>query len=248
MNDLLPVNNRIPLSDGGRPLVVGSIATPAALAAIRPGELGNSCDLLEIRLDGLIAAGEIPSPPAWAHLSDHPLLFTARRSEEGGLIDWGAEQRMKALQAALPDAACIDIEAASIDVMGAVLAIAKETGTPWIASFHDFSGMPDERTLRAALDRAILAGASVFKWAASLHCPADLARMAEFQNHDHGIPVASMGMGPLATVSRLLCAQYGSVLNYGYLGEKPTAPGQWNAADLSRAIAGLPRVAVPLSR
>jgi 3-dehydroquinate dehydratase len=29
------------------------------------------------------------------------------------------------------------------------------------------------------------------------------------------------------------------VLNYGYLGETPTAPGQWDAAFLKQAIARL---------
>jgi 3-dehydroquinate dehydratase I len=53
-----------------------------------------------------------------------------------------------------------------------------------------------------------------------------------------------VGMGPLAAVSRLLCAQCGSVLNYGYLGETPTAPGQWDAASLKAAIGRL----VPLRR
>jgi 3-dehydroquinate dehydratase-1 len=49
-------------------------------------------------------------------------------------------------------------------------------------------------------------------------------------------------MGPLAVVSRLLCAQCGSVLNYGYLGDEPTAPGQWDAGSLKRAMARLPRI------
>jgi 3-dehydroquinate dehydratase-1 len=48
-----------------------------------------------------------------------------------------------------------------------------------------------------------------------------------------------MGMGPLAPVSRLLCAQCGSVLNYGFLGETATAPGQWDSALLKTAIARL---------
>jgi 3-dehydroquinate dehydratase len=48
-----------------------------------------------------------------------------------------------------------------------------------------------------------------------------------------------MGMGPLAPVSRLLCAQSGSLLNYGYLGTTATAPGQWDAALLRQAIARL---------
>jgi 3-dehydroquinate dehydratase-1 len=48
-----------------------------------------------------------------------------------------------------------------------------------------------------------------------------------------------MGMGVLAPVSRLLCAQCGSVLNYGFLGETPTAPGQWDSALLKQAISRL---------
>ena len=81
--------------------------------------------------------------------------------------------------------------------------------------------------------------ASAFKAAAMLHSPADVSELAAFQLADHGLPVSTMGMGPLAPVSRLLCAQCGSVLNYGYLGSSPTAPGQWDAAFLKQAIARL---------
>ena len=93
--------------------------------------------------------------------------------------------------------------------------------------------------LEDAAKRAKDAGAAAFKAAAKLHSPADIARLADFQLADHGILVATMGMGPLAPVSRLLCAQCGSVLNYGFLGETPTAPGQWDAASLKQAIARL---------
>ena len=90
--------------------------------------------------------------------------------------------------------------------------------------------------LAAAAAKALDAGAAAFKAAARLHGPGDLARLAEFQLRDHGLPVATMGMGPLAPVSRLLCAQCGSVLNYGFLGSRPTAPGQWDAATLRHAV------------
>ena len=115
----------------------------------------------------------------------------------------------------------------------------RSRGIPWIASFHDFEKLPDNAVLEDAARRAMDAGAAVFKVAAMLHAPADMARLADFQLADHGIPVATMGMGPLAPVSRLLCAQCGSVLNYGYLGKTPTAPGQWDAAFLKQAIARL---------
>jgi 3-dehydroquinate dehydratase-1 len=44
-----------------------------------------------------------------------------------------------------------------------------------------------------------------------------------------------MGMGALGRVSRLLLAQLGSVLNYGYL-DQATVPGQWPAARLRELI------------
>jgi 3-dehydroquinate dehydratase-1 len=83
-----------------------------------------------------------------------------------------------------------------------------------------------------------------FKVAARICSPTDVARLADFQLEDHGILVSSMGMGPLAPVSRLLCAQCGSVLNYGYLGETATAPGQWDAAILRAAVARLATVKI----
>jgi 3-dehydroquinate dehydratase len=43
-------------------------------------------------------------------------------------------------------------------------------------------------------------------------------------------------MGALAPESRVRCAHAGSVLNYGYIGQAPTAPGQWTAAALREAI------------
>jgi 3-dehydroquinate dehydratase len=48
-----------------------------------------------------------------------------------------------------------------------------------------------------------------------------------------------MGMGVLAPVSRLLCAQSGSVLNYGFIGQTATAPGQWDSLRLKQSIASL---------
>ncbi|CAJ0600679.1 unnamed protein product [Cylicocyclus nassatus] len=52
-------------------------------------------------------------------------------------------------------------------------------------------------------------------------------------------PMAVMGMGPLGAASRLLYAQHGSKLVYGYLGETPTAPGQWSAELCLNALVSL---------
>ncbi len=51
--------------DPAAPAVVGSFGSPAALAAARPDDLRGACDLAEIRLDVLAAAG-VTGAGAWA--------------------------------------------------------------------------------------------------------------------------------------------------------------------------------------
>ena len=232
-----------PMSDaemtlnGARVLVVGSLGGSVALAQVCPSEVRHSCDMVEIRLD-LLDAADVAARP-WLRLAGVRLLFTARRHEEGGAGRLTAVERMDLLRLALDDAAIVDIEVASIGEMAPLLGELKARDIPWVASWHDFDRLPETEVMADAARRARDAGAAVFKAAARLHGPSDLARLAEFQLADHGIPTATMGMGPLATVSRLLCAQCGSVLNYGYLGETATAPGQWPAGALKEAIARL---------
>lgn len=175
----------------------------------------------------------------WAHLAGIPLLFTARDAAEGGAGDLNAAAREALLREVLDEAACIDIEVASIGSMAGLIDELGRRKLPWIASFHDFEKLPENAVLEERLARAKSAGAAVFKVAAKLHSPSDVARLAEFQLADHGIAVSSMGMGVLAPVSRLLCAQLGSVLNYGYIGQTSTAPGQWDSLRLKQAIASL---------
>ena len=217
----------------GRALTVGSIGGPEDLADCDAERAGRSCAVVEIRLDLLLDENGRVDPGSWSHLRGLPLLFTARRREEGGALDLDGGQRGELLRMALGDAAMVDIEVASIGCMQTLISGLE---VPWIASFHDFERLPETAVLEQAAQRARAAGAAAFKAAARVHTPADLARLAEFQLADHGLPVATMGMGPLAPVSRLLCAQCGSVLNYGFLGRNPTAPGQWDAAFLQEAI------------
>ena len=223
----------------GWPKVVGSFGKREDLRAADASGVRACCDIAEIRLDLIMTgtSGEEPAP--WRHLQDLPLLFTARRQDQGGARTLSAKQRLALLEPTLEQAAWIDLEVASIGEMGGLLQELAKLKIPWFASFHDFNQLPDRAVLEDAARQALDAGASVFKAAAMLHQPADLARLAEFQLADHGLPVATMGMGPLAAVSRLLCAQCGSALNYGYLGKTATAPGQWDAALLKQTLARL---------
>lgn len=222
-----------------RPNIVGSFGRAATIPATSAAAAAAAADLLEIRLDLMVAEGITPDRGMWSHLLDMPLLFTARRKEEGSPIELSHANREKLVRLAIEDAALIDIEVASINEMSAIIEEMAHLGLPWVASYHDFGKLPSNAALETATALARDAGAAVFKAAARMNSAADVARLAEFQAAAHGLPVATMGMGPLAPVSRLLCAQYGSVLNYGFIGEVPTAPGQWSAAFLKEAVSKL---------
>jgi 3-dehydroquinate dehydratase-1 len=219
-----------------QPLVVGSFGNVESLAATTYQQALAACDLLEIRLDLL----EDPEARPWAHLTGIPMLFTARRGDEGGKGDLSAARRSELLAAVLDEASLIDVELHSAGEMSDVLAEATRRGVPWVASWHDFLGNGDARLrIRKMAEQATQAGAACFKAAIRLHGVQDLCWMQQtmVQRAElKSLPIALMGMGALAPVSRLLCAQYGSVLNYGFIGDAPTAPGQWSAGLLKEAV------------
>ena len=221
------------------PVVVGSFGDAASLAEASPATLSGQCDIAEVRLDLLHAEARDDGSSLWRHLLPFQLLFTARCHAEGSPFDLDAETRIGLLRAAAADACLIDIEAASVTEMSPLIGELREAGIPWIASFHDFGKLPSRQTMlgRAAIAKG--AGASGFKVAARLHAIDDLAALVRFQKEGCGLPLSTMGMGALAPVSRLACAQAGSLLNYGFIGGTATAPGQWSAARLREGIRSL---------
>ncbi len=218
------------------PSVVGSFGDYDSLLTASRDSLAEECDIAEIRLDLFHHEFSEKGPELWAHLLGFPLLFTARCHAEGSSLDLSSETRQSLLKAALPSASLIDIEAANISEMSSLIDEINTKQIPWIASFHNFENLPtlEELTSRASLAKE--AGASCFKFAARLHRVEDLSILAKLQTHDFGLPTASMGMGSLAPVSRILCAQNGSILNYGFIGKTETAPGQWPAKLLRDGI------------
>ncbi len=129
-------------------MVVGSLGGLAALCQADVRQCRESCEVIEIRLDLLGTAGI--AERAWSHLAGLPLLFTARRAEEGGSGALTAAARMAMLRESLDDAACIDIEVASIGEMEPVLAELRARRMPWVASFHDFEKLPENPVLAEA--------------------------------------------------------------------------------------------------
>ena len=220
-------------------LVVGSIGDQEALANSTPESLKNECDIAEIRLDLFHESILNLGREVWQHLLPFPLLFTARCNAEGSPFELDLSTRTKLLRMAMPDASLLDIEVMTLQEVRDFIQEVQEEKIPWLASYHDFEKLPSEHTLNTNLLVAKNAGAHIFKVAAHLNSVDSLARLANFQTRQETLPISSMGMGILAPVSRLLCAQAGSVLNYGFIGKSPTAPGQWSAKQLKEAIQSL---------
>lgn len=218
-----------------KPLVVGSVVSLNQLACLQPIELPQQCDLLEIRLDGM-AGHEDALMIELDRFADFPLLFTARAANEGGLVAMSSEERGRLLLSVAERASWIDVELASYEKMEEVIHEIRSQEVGLILSYHNFDHTPEEFALQRTVD--LSEEADIVKLALMHNNVKDFTRCTRLlKRNDH--PMSLMGMGKLGVVSRLLYAQHGSLLNYGYLGDVPTAPGQWPAKMLKDAIAAL---------
>ncbi len=211
----------------------GSVADGATLDRLSSMDVPSLCDIVEFRVDtwpdraaaGLAQAEQCPVPA----------LITVRRPDEGGQNDLNTADRVRLAHMFLPSATLLDVEIASLGAMAGLVADARARGVIVIASFHDFTATPGLDELRQKRDAALAAGADMVKFAATLHRTADIATLAALLEEPGHPPLSIMGMGKLGRVSRLIFAQLGSVVNYGYL-DRPTVPGQWPAARLRELI------------
>lgn len=218
-----------------RPLVVGSVVSLNQLACLQPIELPQHCDLLEIRLDGMVGHGDALMMEL-DRFTEFPLLFTARAADEGGVCDLNTQERGEMLLTVAERASWIDVELAAYSAMEDVIHEIRSHEVGLILSYHNFEQTPAEYVLQRTVD--LSEEADIVKLALMHHKVDDFARCVRLlESNDH--PMSLMGMGELGAVSRLLYAQHQSLLNYGYLGDTPTAPGQWPAKMLKEAISAL---------
>lgn len=211
--------------------VVATVHTTGGLrqsARLGPREVG----FVEVRLDAL-SQGVHAVESALPRIAP-PVLITARHGAEGGVGRLGVTRRRDLLGQFLLRADALDVELRSVAPMTGLLQEAHRRGITRVISFHDFRGTPNLGQLRAIVLRAIRAGADVVKIATHLRSAHDLSALLLLQSAAK-VPLATMGMGPLGKVSRLVLAAAGSRLNYGYL-DKPQVNGQWPALELVRRL------------
>lgn len=217
--------------------VVGSVSDWHTWCEAAQPEVAAACDWVELRVDAL-PAEVTPEQLLAGPRPACPVLLTVRHESEGGCRAMPEAARMELARQLLPLATAIDWETAQLEHAQELLAAAKAAGVQVIASNHDFEKTPDLATLQQREAQARALGADVVKFAFRLHAAEDMMVGVELLRRATG-PLAVMGMGPLGAVSRLLYVQHGSCLIYGYLGNTPTAPGQWSAALCKAALAAL---------
>lgn len=212
--------------------MVGSVVETSALGWSERTDLADFCDILEFRADGMTE--DLPAVQRAMQNCRVPVLLTVRAAAEGGCRDLPTAERIRIFLSVLPLADLVDVEISGLEECAEVVQEAKRQEIPTVASYHDFSGTPELVVLESLAHRAAAAGAAAVKFATTLKGSRDLAVLMALQE-SLPRPCATMGMGPLGRVSRLVLAQLGSVLNYGYL-DRATVPGQWAAGRLKECL------------
>lgn len=215
------------------PYVIGSVTDWDTWLTLNDPVGIPPCNGVELRVDALPAS--IGCDDILAHRIWKPVLITIRRAEEGGHRPISEEQRREMAARLLSIASGLDWEIDAMPEAAGLIRQAKNAGVTVVASAHDFQQTPELGVLLDKERTARHLGADIVKFAFRLNTVEDLQTGVELLRRRTG-PVAVMGMGALGPVSRLLYAQMGSALVYGYLGDRESAPGQWPAKLFQEAL------------
>ena len=224
----------------------------------------EECEMAEIRLDRCeLTAKETDE----LFTSDVPLVATCRINEiasnEASLQDLTPQSReIKAMQIAEKrliraieaGARYVDVELEAQKQMSKrVRQAAHENGTIFIRSYHDFEGTDSLEALKAIVEKCVYHGADMVKIVTTAHSAADVEKVMalydwcreEKVSGNEKIGALSDGgliafcMGDEGRRSRLDCLMHGAPYTYAALSEEEaTAPGQWAAADMRKAVYG----------
>lgn len=175
-------------------------------------------------------------------LSDIPLLFTFRTSEEGGARAIAPEDYLKlnetAAKSGLVDLIDVEIHRAP-DAVSGIITCAHEAGIYVVGSYHDFHKTPEEGEMLSHLMAADAAGADIVKLAVMPQSMADVLRLLNvtLEAPKKGIkkPLITMSMGEMGSISRVCGEYFGSAVTFGQA-QQGSAPGQFRAGALKTML------------
>jgi 3-dehydroquinate dehydratase-1 len=243
-----------PVAGGAFPLICTPLVgrTHDAVLAEVGDVLPKKPDILEWRCDFYAALGDTASVLATANAlrsaaGPVPILFTRRSASEGGERVPISENDVVELYAAMCRSGAID----AIDYETSnpranferVRAAARAGDVALVGSFHNFQSTPDRPALVAKFALARELGADVAKVAVMPKSPEDvLTLLAATREASESlpIPVISMSMGGVGSISRMCGWVYGSALTFA-VGKSSSAPGQIPIDELRAVLATVHR-------
>lgn len=169
-----------------------------------------------------------------------PLLVTFRSQAEGGEGDLEQLSYVNLLSRIIVSgqADLVDVELFS-GVMGELVEMAHHHGVAVIGSSHDFQQTPDEGEIVSRLEQMMALGCDIPKIAVMPQSPQDvliLLSATELTHEKHpDVPIITMSMGQMGTVSRLCGEVFGSALTFGSAGQA-SAPGQVAVKELREIL------------
>jgi 3-dehydroquinate dehydratase I len=206
--------------------------------------MAKSPDVIEWRVDyfegiGNTAAVLETGRALRAVVGDAPIIFTRRSIKEGGEPIGIGDAEVVRLYDAVGASRLVDFVDFEMgndpDQVRAVRDSARAQQTRLILSYHNFGYTPGRDFLVQRFLEAERLGADVAKVAAMPRDPGDVLTLLAATNEANGkarIPLISMSMGPLGSVTRMIGGAFGSSLSFA-IGEGSSAPGQIPIADLN---------------
>jgi len=239
-----------PIADGRVPAICTPLVgrTPDDVLAEASAVLPKRPDAIEWRVDGFAGIGDTALVLDTAHrLRERsgatPIIFTRRSTAEGGSPIPLGEPQVLDLYAAVCGSGAVDIVDYELSNDAAnrarVRELTRASGVALILSFHDFGGTPDAATLAAKYAAAHREGADIAKVSVMARDPGDVLVLlgASLEaSRALPLPLVSISMGGLGTLSRIAGGVYGSALTFA-VGKASSAPGQVPIEDLRAALA-----------
>ena len=193
----------------------------------------DGCEMAEIRLDSCrLTLSDIES----IFSTDVPLVATCRIG--GEVTPQVAERRL--LKAVEAGARFVDVEIeAPKEMSKRVRQCARENGTVFIRSYHDFKGTDSLEGLKAMVDKCRYHGAEMVKIVTTANSPEDCERVLALYDSYEPYGLIAFCMGEIGRGSRMDCLAKGAPYTYAALSaEEAAAPGQWVADDMFEALYG----------
>ena len=239
-----------PLGGGALPIIITPLVGKTAeaileeVAAIAP----KNPDLLEWRIDFFAAIGDaravVDTALAIRKASGGiPVLLTRRNVTEGGNPIPIDEAAVVAMYIAACEARCVEIIDYELSNAPADLqrlrVVSKASAVAMIMSYHNFQMTPDAATLDSKFVAAERLGADVAKVAVMPKSEQDVLTLLAATDRARqkvGVPLISMSMGGIGSLSRIMGWVYGSAATFA-VGKSSSAPGQIAVEDLRTALA-----------